>query len=94
MFITDGNNENGDNKNCDNIISMLSHKDAFIQFIGIGNSDFRYFSRLSKIKDRKSNNTGYTIINDLNNIHDDELYNIVLKDFARWLKETEEMQYD
>lgn len=90
LFITDGGNETGDNKKCDEAIKMLSYNKCFVQFIGIGSDKFRYFERLPKIKDRKSNNTGSTIINDLNNIGDTELYNIILAEFARWLKEMED----
>lgn len=90
LFITDGGNEQGDNVSCDNIIRQLSKSNCFVQFVGIGSDKFKYFSRLPKIKDRKSNNTGSTIINDLANIGDSELYNVILEQFAKWLKEMEE----
>lgn len=90
LFITDGGNEVGDNVSCDSAIRTLSGSDCFVQFVGIGSDKFKYFSRLPKIKDRKSNNTGSAIINDLDNIGDSELYNVILAQFARWLKEMED----
>lgn len=90
LFITDGGNEQGDNVSCDNAIRVLSRSNCFVQFVGIGSDKFKYFSRLPKIKDRKSNNTGSAIINDLDNIGDSELYNVILAQFARWLKEMED----
>ena len=90
MFITDGGNEDGDNVNCDNAIKELSKHKAFIQFIGIGDNKFKYFNRLPKIKNRASNNTGSAIIKDLENVSDNELYDKLLGDFSKWLKEVED----
>lgn len=85
LFITDGGDETGDYIACDNAIKLLSGANAFIQFIGIGDNKFKYFDRLPKIKDKETENTGSTIIKDLNNISDSELYRVILKDFAKWV---------
>lgn len=94
MFITDGNNEDGDNKICDEMIRQLSYNNVFIQFIGIGESYFRYFDRIPKIKNRKSNNAKYTLIKNLNTISDTELYGMILEEFASWIKKQEENNND
>lgn len=85
LFITDGGDENGDYVSCDNVIRKLSEAKTFIQFIGIGDNKFKYFDRLPKITGKATENTGSTIIKDLNNVTDDTLYRVILKDFAKWI---------
>ena len=86
LFITDGGDETGDYVKCDNVISDMSRTNCFIQFIGIGDNKFKYFERLPKIKNRQSNNTGSTIISKLNTVTDNDLYNVILKDFVKWIR--------
>lgn len=83
LFITDG--ENADTLNSDNIIRKSSEMNVFIQFIGIGNEEFKYLMQLDDMSGRKRDNTGFSKMEDLNNASDDELYNNILEQFSGWL---------
>ena len=84
LFITDG--ENADKTASDMIIRKSSEKNVFIQFIGIGNSTFRYLEQLDDMPGRKRDNTGFSKMSDLNNADDRTLYMNVLEQFSGWLK--------
>ena len=84
MFITDG--DNSDKTVTDKVIREISEQNGFIQFVGIGNSNFSYLEKLDNLEGRKKDNTGFMKVESLNNIMDEELYNILLEQFAKWLK--------
>ena len=68
------------------LLRKCSGKNVFIQFIGIGNYPFEYLERLDNIAGRVRDNTGFTKIDSIKDCSDDELYNVVLEQFAKWLK--------
>lgn len=84
LFITDG--ANADKRETNSIIKKSSELNVFIQFIGIGDSEFHYLERLDNMTGRKRDNTGFSKMNNLTTVSDNELYNNVLKQFSNWLK--------
>ena len=84
LFITDG--ENADQYATDSIIRSCSEMNVFIQFIGIGNSTFRYLEALDDMQGRKRDNTGFSRMADLASAGDEQLYTNVLEQFSKWLK--------
>ena len=84
LFITDG--ENGDKPETNEIIQESSEKNVFIQFIGIGDEDFQYLKSLDNMKGRKRDNTGFSQMESLQNVSDNELYRNILEQFSKWLK--------
>lgn len=84
LFITDG--DNADKIASDDIIRKSSEYNVFIQFIGIGSSQFNYLRRLDDMPGRKRDNTGFCAMRDLNSVSDDVLYTNVLEQFSQWLK--------
>lgn len=84
LFITDG--ENSDIPATNNIIKKSSDMNVFIQFIGIGNERFQYLMSLDDMPGRRRDNTGFSKMQDLERVSDNELYSNVLEQFAAWLK--------
>lgn len=85
IFITDGDND--DTVETDDIIRELSKYNVFVQFIGIGNTHFKYLEKLDDLSGRECDNTGFTKFANIENVPSDELYNTVLDQFADWLKD-------
>lgn len=83
LFITDG--ENADKPAADKIIKKSSNMNVFIQFIGIGNEQFKYLIALDDMPGRTHDNTGFSKMKDLDNASDNELYTNVLEQFSGWL---------
>ncbi|MDE6909596.1 MAG: VWA domain-containing protein [Lachnospiraceae bacterium] len=84
LFITDG--ENADRNETDRIILKSSEMNVFIQFIGIGDYQFRYLEKLDDMPGRKRDNTGFSKMKDLERADDNELYMNVLRQFSCWLR--------
>lgn len=83
IFITDG--ENWDVEETNKIVKELSNYNMFVQFIGIGDEDFRYLKSLDDMKGRKHDNTGFTAVRDMNRMTDEELYTEILRQYKDWL---------
>lgn len=84
LFITDG--ANADKRKTNSIIKKSSELNVFIQFIGIGDSEFEYLERLDDITGRKRDNTGFSKMSNLMTVSDNQLYTNVLEQFSNWLK--------
>ncbi len=83
LFITDGSNADKGETNI--IIKKSSEKNVFIQFIGIGKERFQYLEKLDDLRGRVRDNTGFSKMEDLANVTDDELYMNILGQFSEWL---------
>ncbi|MCR5123481.1 MAG: VWA domain-containing protein [Ruminococcus sp.] len=84
LFITDG--ENSDQSLTNSIIRKSSEMNVFIQFIGIGDTTFRYLEQLDDMEGRQRDNTGFSKMADLAAADDNELYTNVLEQFSKWLR--------
>ena len=82
IFITDG--ENFDTNETNKIIKELSNYNIFVQFVGIGNEDFKYLKSLDDMKGRKYDNTGFITVEDMNEMTDEELYTELLRQYREW----------
>lgn len=83
IFITDGENE--DKSGTNEIILELSKYNIFVQFIGIGREKFEYLKRLDNLKGRKHDNTGFTAVEDMDKLNDEQLYTEILRQYKDWL---------
>lgn len=83
MFITDG--ENWDTRETDAVVRRMSKYNMFVQFVGIGNEDFRYLKSLDNLSGRERDNTGFISVQDINAMDDDELYKAMLSQYKDWL---------
>lgn len=83
IFITDG--ENWDVAQTDSVVKELSNYNMFVQFIGIGNENFKYLKSLDNMKGRKHDNTGFIAVRDINQMTDGELYTEILRQYKDWL---------
>lgn len=89
VFITDGACSMGDEKRTDEIIRELSKEMCFIQFIGssdYSSEKFEYLTRLDDLDGRACDNTGFVRFDDIENVSDSKLYNMMLEQYADWLK--------
>lgn len=83
IFITDGENE--DKLRTNEIILELSKYNIFVQFIGIGREKFEYLKRLDNLNGRKHDNTGFTAVEDMDKLNDEQLYTEILRQYKDWL---------
>lgn len=83
LFITDG--DNSDKNSTDVLMKQASNKNVFIQFIGIGSSEFCYLEKLDNLEGRIRDNTGFSKMASLEKVNDEELYSTVLSQFSEWL---------
>lgn len=83
IFITDG--DNGDPYETDKIIRELSKYNIFVQFIGIGRRRFNYLKKLDDLDGRDADNTGFTAVEDMDEMTDEELYTEILRQYKDWL---------
>lgn len=67
------------------ILQKLSNKNIFIQFVGIGDNNFRF---LKNISDKFTfDNVGFVQADDLMALSDTQLYDCFLSQFFVWLKQ-------
>ena len=84
IFITDG--DNSDENVTDSIVRKISEYNMFVQFVGIGSgSNFRYLRKLDNLSGRKSDNTGFITVQDMNKLNDEQLYTEMLRQYNDWL---------
>ncbi len=84
VFITDGAND--DKRATNEIIKESSHKNIFIQFVGIGNDRFEYLERLDDLTGRPVDNTGFIKVADMARLGDEQLFDLLLDQYPDWLK--------
>ena len=84
VFITDGSND--DKRATNEIIKESSHKNIFIQFVGIGNERFEYLERLDDLTGRPVDNTGFIKVSDMARLSDEQLFDLLLDQYPDWLK--------
>ena len=85
LFITDG--DAYDANDTVKIVKDVSHLPIYWQFVGIGKASFALLKQLGGITGRTVNNTGFFQLDDLDAVEDEVLYNRMLADFPRWLRE-------
>lgn len=84
LFLTDGECADSHRK-LDEYMRSISQKNIFIQFIGLGNSSFKYLEHLDDLQGRLVDNTGFLKVSDFDSLNDNELYELLLKEFKNWL---------
>nr|WP_312985436.1 VWA domain-containing protein [Clostridioides sp.] len=85
LFITDG--DNFDKSETDQIMRDASHKPIFWQFLGLGNSEFKYLEKLDTMSGRKVDNANFFSVNDINSLSDEKLYEKILTEYPTWCQE-------
>ena len=86
VFITDGAND--DKRETNATIKDSSHKNIFIQFVGIGGDRFEYLERLDDLTGRPVDNTGFIKVSDMSRLNDEQLFELLLSQYPDWLKAT------
>jgi len=85
IFITDG--ENGDHMESELVIKAASKYGIFFQFIGIGTQTFTFLRHLDTMTGRLVDNANFFTVKDLSSKTDQELYDLLLKEFPHWTGE-------
>ena len=84
IFITDG--DNYDKKETDMAVRQSSNYKMFIQFVGSGFENFPYLEKLDDLSGRSVDNTGFVKVADFEHLSDEQLYELLLKQYLEWLK--------
>lgn len=79
LFITDG--ENWDEYETKEVLKELSSYDVYIQFVGVGNSDFKFLKTLDNLKGRKFDNAGFIQFSNFKRFSDKDIYDELLREF-------------
>lgn len=80
IFITDG--DNSDKLDTTIAIKEVSKKPIFFQFIGVGNSKFKYLEQLDDMRGRYVDNADFFKVSEMSDITYDKL----LTEFPTWLE--------
>lgn len=91
IFLTDG--ECDDKTATYDIVRELAATGTFIQFIGIGNEQFKTLQKLDDLTGRELDNADFFPINDIEKISDDELYARMMTEFPEWIKQAKNVGF-
>ncbi|QHZ48779.1 vWA domain-containing protein [Bacillus sp. NSP9.1] len=86
VFINDG----GCKKSIKPIIEASSDKPLFWQFVGIGGGNFDFLKKIDELEGRFVDNANFFHIEDIDRLTDDELYDSLLNEFPKWLREAKQ----
>ena len=84
LYITDGASQDRKTQ-IDKFIREMADKNIFVMFVGMGDDDFEYLSHLDDLDGRVKDNTGFVKVKDFDKLSDNELYELLLKEFKQWL---------
>ena len=83
IFVTDG--DNSDHAEAERVIREASGYPIFWKFVGIGRAAFTFLKRLDTMAGRKVDNANFFAF--FGSIPDGELYNGLLEEYPKWLKD-------
>lgn len=86
LFLTDGDNFEGDNFKTFSRLRELSGLNLFIQFVGMGNSEFKLLKQIDALSNRVEDNTGFITFEEIDKVSDKDLYIGLLSGYIDWLK--------
>ena len=72
------------------LLIKSSSKPIFWQFVGIGRSDYGILEELDTMKKRVVDNANFFAIDNIDALSDEELYEKLLNEFPKWLKEAKD----
>ena len=72
------------------LLIKSSLKPIFWQFVGIGGSDYGILEELDTMKKRVVDNADFFAIDNIDALSDEELYEKLLNEFPKWLKEAKD----
>ena len=83
IFITDG--ANADKTDSKKALIEASMYNIFWKFIGIGKEKFDFLEKLDTMEGRVVDNANFVSVNNLDDLSDDQLYSLLLKEYDEWL---------
>ncbi len=83
IFITDG--ENFDKPEAEKAIVDASKHGIFFQFMGIGQEQFHFLTRLDTMPGREVDNANFFRVPNLQRCTDNELYSLLMTEFPAWI---------
>lgn len=84
IFVTDG--ENSDRPEAVKAITEASKHPLFIQFMGIGNSSFRFLQELDTMGGRTLDNANFFAVADPSAIPEAKLYDLMMTEYPSWVE--------
>lgn len=88
IFISDGGVY--ENKKIKQIIKNSAVYPMFWQFIGIGGSNYGILEKLDEMEGRYIDNANFFALDDIDSISDEDLYDRLMNEFPKWLKEAKQ----
>ena len=88
IFISDGGIYK--DKKIEEIIKKAAKSPIFWQFIGIGGSNYGILEKLDDMEGRYIDNANFFALDDIDSISDEGLYNRLMNEFPKWLKEAKQ----
>jgi stress response protein SCP2 len=85
VFISDGGV--GSSGEIKKVLMEASNSPIFWQFVGLGGSNYGILEDLDTMRGRAIDNANFFHVDDLNRISDDQLYDRLLNEFPKWLKD-------
>ena len=90
MFVTDG--DAFDQIVAETALKQSSYQPIFWQFMGVGAGKFKFLERLDQISDRYLDNADFFSVADPEGIPDDQLYDLLMAEYPRWVQEAQAKQ--
>ncbi|WEK55064.1 MAG: VWA domain-containing protein [Candidatus Cohnella colombiensis] len=84
FYLTDGDNQDKDEMRA--VMREVSKLGIFFQFVGVGRDSFKFLNELDNLEGRYIDNANFFKVDNLDNISDDQLYDMILAEFPEWLK--------
>ncbi|WP_436659810.1 vWA domain-containing protein [Acinetobacter sp. P1(2025)] len=88
IFISDGGVH--DNKRISKIITEAASYPIFWQFVGIGGRNYGILEKLDTMQGRVIDNCNFFSLDRLEQISEEQLYDMLLNEFPQWLKEAKQ----
>ncbi len=85
VFVSDGGISLG--REIEKILTEASKHSIFWQFVGLGGSNYGVLERLDAMGGRAVDNAGFFHVDDLREVSDSTLYDRLLSEFPKWLRE-------
>lgn len=84
LFVTDG--EPSDAEASDRVLREICEDNIFVQFLGIGDEDFKYLKKIDNLSGRSKDNTSFSDVSDIRTVYAEELYKEILHEYPQWLR--------
>lgn len=90
VFISDGGV--GSSRQMQNILTKAAYLPIFWQFVGVGGRNYGILEKLDDMGGRVVDNCNFFEVDSINQISDEQLYDLLLEEFPMWLQAAKQKQ--